>query len=100
MNSFLPKTISKIVFLIFSLTAFFSMQPLHAQVKFTSSCLETTIGKNDLLQIQFKIENGKQVESIIPPSFKNFTVVSGPNQQSGMTNINGKVDQYIAISFF
>ncbi|MGH2566650.1 MAG: BatD family protein, partial [Ginsengibacter sp.] len=34
-----------------------------------------------------------------PPTFKNFSVVSGPNQESGMTSINGKVDQYVSVSF-
>ena len=58
------------------------------------------IGKNDYLQVQFKVENASNVETIIPPSFKNFSVVSGPNQESGMTSINGKVDQYVSISYF
>lgn len=100
MRTFLLKAITKIVSLIIYFCAFFASQNLVAQVKFTSICPETTIGKNDVLQIQFKIENAKEVETIIPPSFKNFTVVSGPNQQSGMTNINGKIDQYVAISFY
>ena len=30
------------------------------------------IGKNDFLQIQFKVENASNVENIAPPSFKNF----------------------------
>ncbi|MEO6290383.1 MAG: BatD family protein [Ginsengibacter sp.] len=72
----------------------------YAQVKFSAVCPEKSIGKNDYLQIQFKIENANNVETIIPPSFKNFSIVSGPNQQSGMSNINGKIDQYIAISFY
>ena len=58
------------------------------------------IGKNDYLQVQFKVENASNVETIIPPSFKDFSVVSGPNQESGMTSINGKVDQYVSISYF
>ncbi len=46
------------------------------------------------------VENASDVETIIPPSFKNFSIVSGPNQQSGVSNINGKVDQYVGISFY
>lgn len=46
------------------------------------------------------VENAPDVETIIPPSFKNFSIASGPNQQSGMSNINGKVDQYVAISYY
>lgn len=89
------KTFISIIFF----TAIFAQGSLFAQVKFSVVCPEKKIGKNDLLQIQFKIENATHVETIIPPTFKNFNILSGPNQQSGMTSINGKIDQYVAISF-
>jgi hypothetical protein len=73
---------------------------LRAQVTFSASCPQKKIGKNDLLQVSFKVENATHVETIIPPSFKNFSIASGPNQESGMTSINGKTSQYIAISFY
>lgn len=69
------------------------------QVKFSASVSDRTISKNDYLQIQFTVENGGNVEGISPPSFKNFTIVSGPNQQSSMSNINGRITQSIAIGF-
>lgn len=100
MISFLHKAIYKAGIVLIFFIAFFAIQNSYAQIKFSAICPEKKIGKNDLLQIQFKIENATNVETIIPPSFKNFEVVSGPNQQSGMTSINGKIDQYIAISFF
>jgi hypothetical protein len=100
MISFLHKAIHKATIVLIFFIAIFAIQSSYAQIKFSAICPEKKIGKNDLLQIQFKIENAKNVETIIPPSFKNFEVVSGPNQQSGMTSINGKIDQYIAISFF
>lgn len=89
------KTFISIIFF----TAIFAQGSLFAQVKFSVVCPEKKIGKNDLLQIQFKIENATHVETIIPPTFKNFNILSGPNQQSGMTSINGKIDQYVAINF-
>ena len=70
-----------------------------AQANFSAVCPQNKIGKNDYLQVQFKLENASNVESITPPSFNNFSVVSGPNQESGMTSINGKVDQYVSISY-
>lgn len=70
-----------------------------AQVKFSASSNDRVIGKNDYLQVDFTVENAGTVESINPPSFKNFTVVSGPNQQSSMSNINGNVKQSISVSF-
>ncbi len=70
-----------------------------AQVKFSASVDNRTIGKNDYLQVQFNVENASNVETIIPPAFKNFSVISGPNQQSSISNINGNVKQTISISF-
>ena len=69
------------------------------QVKFTAVASGKQISKNDYLQVQFVVENASNIEQIVPPSFKNFLVVSGPNQQSGMSNINGNVKQYIALEY-
>lgn len=100
MISFLPKIFYKIGILLIFFLPIFSLQRSFAQIKFSSICPETKIGKNEVLQIQFKVENANYVETIIPPSFKHFNVVSGPNQQSGMTSINGKIKKYVAISFY
>ncbi len=70
------------------------------QAKFSVVCPDKKIGKNDYLQIQFMVENASNVETIIPPSFNNFYIVSGPNQQSGMSDINGNVSRYVSISYF
>lgn len=100
MIPFLRTLSFKIALLLIGFIAIPTAQKLSAQVRFSAICPEKKIGNEDLLQIQFKIENANYVESIIPPAFKNFKVVAGPNQQSGMTSINGKIDQYISISFF
>src|SRR5438105_1202396 len=70
-----------------------------AQVKFSAVCPNKQIGKNEYLQVQYIVENASNVEQIIPPSFKNFSIVSGPNQSSGMSNINGNIKQYIALEY-
>lgn len=88
-----------LLILVFS-AAICSFSNSFAQATFTTICPQKKIGKNDYLQVQFKVEHASNVETIIPPSFKNFSVVSGPNQESGMTSINGKVDQYVAIGYF
>lgn len=69
------------------------------QVKFTASANESEIGRNDLVQVQFKIENARSVKSIDPPDFKNFDVVSGPNQETGSFSHNGNRSFYAAVSF-
>ncbi|MEO6818307.1 MAG: BatD family protein [Ginsengibacter sp.] len=89
-------------FLFFSLflLAIFAGETVQAQIKFTIVCQDRKIGKNDLLQIQFKLENASNVESIIPPVFNGFTVVNGPNQESSTSIINGQKSQYVSIGFF
>ena len=96
----LQKGSAKLFFILVFLTATGRYATLFAQASFTAVCPQKKIGKNDYLQVQFKVENASNVETIIPPSFKNFSVVSGPNQESGMISINGKVDQYVSISYF
>lgn len=90
------KGFSKWFFTIF-LTLIISLS--FAQVKFSASTDSRTIGKNDYVEVQFTVENAANVESINPPSFKNFTVVSGPNQQSSMTSFNGNMKQSLSIGF-
>ena len=81
-----------VVFVFITITSF-------AQVQFSAVCPNKKIGKNDLVEIQFKVENASHVENIIPPAFKDFNVVSGPNQQRSMSSINGRVSQYVSIGF-
>ncbi len=83
------------------LSVFFTFlcSSLFGQVKFFASSNSNTIGKGQYLQVQFTIENASNVETIIPPSFKNFTIISGPNQQSSMSNINGNIKHTISIGF-
>jgi len=95
----LQKSLAKLLlFLVFSI-AFATQNISFAQTNFTAICPQKKIGKNDYLQVQFKVDHASNVESINPPSFKNFSVISGPNQESGMTSINGKVDQYVSIGY-
>ncbi|MEO9022249.1 MAG: BatD family protein [Ginsengibacter sp.] len=98
MNSFLPSRFIKLFALLILPVAIFTSYSSFAQAKFSVVC-PSKIGKNDILQIQFKVENGSNVESIIPPSFKGFTIVSGPNQERSVSNINGRVSQYVAVGF-
>jgi hypothetical protein len=95
----LQKGFAKFLFFLVFLIADETHNISFAQTNFTAICPQKKIGKNDYLQIQFKVEHAANVESIDPPSFKNFSVVSGPNQESGMASINGKVDQYVSISY-
>ncbi len=71
----------------------------RAQVKFTASISPAQISQNEYAVLRLEVQNADNVEQIIPPSLKDFTVVSGPNQESGMSNVNGVVKQYLALSY-
>lgn len=100
MIRFLLKGSAKFLFIWVLSAVICSYNISFAQASFTVICPQKKIGKNDYLQVQFKVENASNVENITPPSFKNFSIAGGPNQESGMTSINGKVDQYVSISYY
>lgn len=70
-----------------------------AQITLTASANENRIAENEFVQVQFRIENARQVRSIDPPSFDDFEIVSGPNHESGSITINGNRKFYAAVSF-
>jgi hypothetical protein len=92
MQSFLQK--------IFLLLLVATMSQLaNAQVKFSASLSANKISKNEVVQLKLTVENAKEVQQITPPDLKNFVIVSGPNQESGMSVINGDMKQFISLNF-
>ena len=71
----------------------------RAQVKFTASINPEQVNKNEYVTLRLEVENGNNIGHIVPPSLKDFIVVSGPNQETGMSNVNGAVTQYMAWSY-
>ena len=87
--------LQKIILFLFLLTGYCT----NAQVKFSASISPAEIGKDEYVQLKLMVENANEVQQIVPPSLKDFIIISGPNQESGMTMINGVVKKYIALSF-
>ena len=85
--------------LLFFSPALFLCAAAAAQVKFSAVCDARKLSKEDYLQVHFTVENAASVQEIVPPSFSNFSIVSGPNQESSMINDNGKVKQTVSIGF-
>jgi hypothetical protein len=75
------------------------LSPAMAQVRFTVQTSTKEMGKTDYIEVQFVIENAKQIENVQPPEFPDFTVVQGPNQSTGMSIVNGAMSQYKGISY-
>jgi hypothetical protein len=87
--------LQKIILLLFLLNGYF----VNAQVKFSASLTPAEIGRDEYTQLKLTVENANEVQQIVPPDLRDFIIISGPNQESGMTMINGAVKKYIALSF-
>ena len=72
---------------------------LHAQTKFAASISPVNAAKDEYITITLSVENGNNIQKISQPDFIDFNLVSGPNQSSSMTNINGIVTQTISLSY-
>jgi hypothetical protein len=100
MNKLIHAAFTPVIFRYFLLFLFaFAISFSFAQVKFSAAASSKTIGINEYLQVQFIIENAANVEGVAPPPFKDFAVVSGPNQQSSVSNINGSIKQSISVGY-
>lgn len=80
-------------------TIFLLPSKLVAQVSFSTISDKQVIGLTDLLQVQFIAENATDISDFKVPSFKDFTVMQGPIETSGMSIINGEVSRYRALTY-
>lgn len=70
------------------------------QAKFTTVVDQTTISRGQVFQVEYVIENAKEVTDFDPPGLRsNFMVLQGPIQSSGTSIINGNMTQYKALVF-
>jgi len=65
-----------------------------AQVKFTVVPSKTVVQQHETFQLQFVIEGTTQVDEFTPPSFRNFEQLSGMDQTTGWTWVNGALTEY------
>ena len=75
------------------------LSPAMAQVRFTAQASTKDMGKSDYVEIQFVIENAKEIGDLQPPEFTDFTIVQGPSHSTGMSVVNGVTSQYRGISY-
>lgn len=69
------------------------------EVKFSMTLSATRVSTQDYLQVQYLIENSRKISQFVPPVFRNFTVVEGPDQTSGWNMENGALKEYVSFSF-
>lgn len=70
------------------------------EFRFSAAVSSNTIGTDELVRIQFMIENPPQnTTDFKPPVFNGFTVIQGPSQMQGSSFVNGKGTTYVAVSY-
>ncbi len=89
------------LFLRILILPFFILAGLKAaaQTNFVATLSPKQIYKNEYVTLRLVVENGDNIQKINVPSLKDFNIISGPNQESGMSTVNGKVSQYVALSY-
>lgn len=93
------KYINKIIRnLLFPILFCFSFFYVSAQT-FVTSVSSNKIGKNQYVEVIYEISEG-QIESFEPPQFKDWKIVSGPNNGSYISNVNGKVTHRTSFSYY
>ncbi len=79
-------------------TAFFSSLLSVAQIGIKASVDKNNVGQNERIRYTIDISHAGGGE-ITQPSFSNFRVLSGPNQSSQTTIVNGVISQSRNIAF-
>mgnify|MGYP006168608639 CR=1 FL=1 len=84
----------------FVLTVFLLLQMavVSAQVKFSVIPSKTVVQLNETIQLQFVVEGASQVDKFTAPSFRNFEQVTGLDQTTGWTWVNGALTEYVTYS--
>lgn len=49
-----------------------------------------TIGKNDVLQVEYEVKNGSDISDFLAPAFADWKIMAGPSTSQSMVSINGQ----------
>lgn len=84
-----------LLFVFFICTSFY----VQAQVNISAIPSKTVVQQNETFQLEFVINGTLDVEQFTAPAFRNFELISGPNQSNGWTWVNGALSEYVSFSF-
>jgi hypothetical protein len=83
---------------VFTAVLLMQMAVVSAQVKFSVIPSKTVVQLNETIQLQFVVEGASQVDKFTAPSFRNFEQVTGLDQTTGWTWVNGALTEYVTYS--
>ncbi len=84
---------------IVSLAFFANLSAQENPSKFTVEISTDSILMGNYFEVKFTLENASG-QNFEPPTFEDFKVVSGPNQSSNFTVVNGEMSQSITYTYY
>ncbi len=72
---------------------------VSGQVKFTTVISNKEVGLNEYVQVEFRVENAREIDQLTPPSLPGFRILQGPVETSESTNNNGKLSQHMGLLY-
>jgi hypothetical protein len=84
---------------IFFFAFYCCQQNICAQVKAVASANKNFFLQDDLVTLQFNVENADNVQQFIPPSFKGCKIIQGPLHVSGSSSVNGVESRYLSFVY-
>lgn len=91
-------TVKKSLFtLLLSLCA--ALSAYAQEFRFTAQSSASVIAMDEMVRVQFLLENPVNFSGEINPSFKGFNVIRGPEVMQSTSYVNGKVSQYLGFSY-
>jgi len=76
-----------------------ALTALAQDLSFTATVDKRKVSLNSTLQVTFTLENADG-KNFRPPSFADFSVLSGPNQSTSMQFINGSMSRSVSYSYY
>lgn len=84
---------------LYLLLLFTSFSSFAQSGSFTATVDKKKLSANSTLQITFTLTNADG-KNFTPPSFSDFSVLSGPNQSTNMQYINGSMSRSVSFSYY
>lgn len=69
------------------------------EFRFSTNVNANNIALDEMVQVQFMLENPENLSAFNPPEFKGFEVIQGPSQMQGSSYVNGKMSNYVAFIY-
>ena len=93
--------LNKRYFLLFTFIFYHGLLSQSFAQEFTASINETTVADNERFQVSFTFSGSSinNLSKFTPPTFDNFLVLSGPNQSTSISIINGAQSASLSYTF-